>query len=134
MNSEIEITVRGYHCDIFSHVNNARYIEFLEEGRWKAFEKSDVSWNELGELGLTFGVININITYKSQAGVGTVLVLKTSLKKTGRSSITFSQVITDKDSGKLVVDAEVTVVVIDVRTGRPHEVDKELKRRLAGLD
>ncbi|XLM23374.1 thioesterase, partial [Chromobacterium piscinae] len=28
------IKVRGYHLDLFGHVNNARYLEFLEEARW----------------------------------------------------------------------------------------------------
>ena len=25
------IKVRGYHLDVYQHVNNARYLEFLEE-------------------------------------------------------------------------------------------------------
>jgi thioesterase III len=36
----IDIKVRGYHLDVFSHVNNARYLEFLEEARWAAIEKT----------------------------------------------------------------------------------------------
>jgi thioesterase-3 len=27
------IKIRGYHLDLNGHVNNARYLEFLEEGR-----------------------------------------------------------------------------------------------------
>jgi len=26
----IEIKIRGYHIDMFRHVNKARYLEFLE--------------------------------------------------------------------------------------------------------
>jgi len=29
-----QIKVRGYHCDFYGHVNNARFLEFLEEARW----------------------------------------------------------------------------------------------------
>jgi thioesterase-3 len=29
-----EIIIRGYHLDGYQHVNNARYLEFLEEDRW----------------------------------------------------------------------------------------------------
>ncbi|WP_193386247.1 acyl-CoA thioesterase, partial [Yersinia pestis] len=29
------IKVRGFHIDVFQHVNNARYLEFLEEARWE---------------------------------------------------------------------------------------------------
>ena len=31
---ETEIKIRGYHTDLYQHVNNARYLEFLEEGRY----------------------------------------------------------------------------------------------------
>ncbi|MEO9273816.1 hypothetical protein ABFY09_03070 [Marinomonas sp. 5E14-1] len=27
----IQIKVRGYHLDVFQHINNACYLEFLEE-------------------------------------------------------------------------------------------------------
>ena len=31
---QTQIKVRGYHLDVYQHVNNARYTEFLEEARW----------------------------------------------------------------------------------------------------
>lgn len=31
---QTQIKVRGYHLDVYQHVNNARYPEFLEEARW----------------------------------------------------------------------------------------------------
>ena len=34
------IKVRGYHADLYGHVNNARYLELLEEARWNHFENS----------------------------------------------------------------------------------------------
>ena len=38
------IKVRGYHLDLYGHVNNARYLEFLEEARWAYFEPP-TAWN-----------------------------------------------------------------------------------------
>ena len=32
MLNKTQIKVRGYHLDLFQHVNNARYLEFIEEG------------------------------------------------------------------------------------------------------
>lgn len=32
--SSVALRVRGYHLDGYGHVNNARYLEFMEEGRW----------------------------------------------------------------------------------------------------
>ena len=33
------IKVRGFHTDLYGHVNNARYLEFLEEARWEFLEQ-----------------------------------------------------------------------------------------------
>ena len=38
--SEILIKVRNYHADNHNHVNNARYLEFFEEGSWDFLEKN----------------------------------------------------------------------------------------------
>ena len=34
---ESEVRVRGFHVDVYQHVNNARYLEFLEDARWHFF-------------------------------------------------------------------------------------------------
>ncbi len=36
---QTQIKVRGYHLDVYQHVNNARYPEFLE-ARWDSPENS----------------------------------------------------------------------------------------------
>ena len=33
-----KIKVYGYHLDMYGHVNNARYLEFLETARWQLIE------------------------------------------------------------------------------------------------
>ncbi len=33
-----EIKIRGYHLDLYGHVNHARYLEFLEDARWGMME------------------------------------------------------------------------------------------------
>ena len=43
-----DIRVRGYHLDLYGHVNNARYLEFLEEARWDLFD------NNLDPMALPF--------------------------------------------------------------------------------
>ena len=37
--SHVSMRVRGYHLDGYGHVNNARYLEFMEEGRWAFFDE-----------------------------------------------------------------------------------------------
>ena len=127
MKSEIEIKVRGYHLDIYSHVNNARYLEFMEEGRWAAFENlGDVK--DILSKGYALTVVNINISYISSATVGDILILKTDLLKTGTKSITVSQKIFKKEGMEPVIDAVVTFVVVDAKTGKSVQLNDRIMK------
>jgi len=129
MKSEIEIKVRGYHLDIYSHVNNARYLEFLEEGRWAAFENmGDVK--EILSKGYALTVVNININYISSATAGDILVIKTDLVKTGTKSITVSQKIFKKEGLAPVIDALVTFVLVDTKTGKSVPLNERILKYL----
>ncbi|MEY3443375.1 MAG: hypothetical protein RLZZ519_1656, partial [Bacteroidota bacterium] len=74
-----EIKVRGYHADLYGHVNNARYLELLEEARWNHFENS-VDSEEFKRNGWAFVLVNININYRKPALPGDVLYIHTSYK------------------------------------------------------
>ena len=130
MKSEIEIKVRGYHLDIFAHVNNARYVEFLEEGRWAALEDSHIA-KKIIDSGHAFIVVNINISYLKPAVVNDLLVLRTDLKKIGNKSITLTQEIFRKNKGSepeaKVVDAEVTFVLVNMKTNKAVPVSDEIR-------
>jgi len=130
MKSEIQIKVRGYHLDIFAHVNNARYVEFLEEGRWAALEDSHIA-KKIIESGHAFTVVNINISYLKPAVVNDILTLRTSLKRIGNKSITLTQEIFKTSKGSepeiKVVEAEVTFVIVDMKTDRAVPVNDEIR-------
>src|SRR5690606_41128608 len=68
----VDIKVRGYHLDIYHHVNNGRYLEFLEEGRWEYFGHHGF-FQELDASGLAFVIANINISYRRPAFAGEII-------------------------------------------------------------
>ena len=37
MKTRFEFNVRGYELDSFGHVNNAVYLNYLEQARWEMF-------------------------------------------------------------------------------------------------
>ncbi len=71
---EPEIRIRGYHTDLYQHVNNARYLEFLEEGRWQLLE-DHFNLEDFMKKGFLFFVVNINISYKRQARVNDIVIV-----------------------------------------------------------
>ncbi|WP_457577330.1 acyl-CoA thioesterase [Desulfomarina sp.] len=112
MEALTEIKVRGYHCDFYGHVNNARYLEFFEEDRWARLESS-IDLQKWAKKGLIFLVVNINVNYRSAAPVGATLTVMSRLEKIGSKSAVLKQEIVYKETEELVADALVTFVVRD---------------------
>lgn len=128
---EPEIKIRGYHTDLYAHVNNARYLEFLEEGRWQLLE-DHIDLNTFTQKGFLFFIVNINISYRSQAKVDDVVTIKSGLKKIGKTSAVIRQLITNKETGKVIVDADITFVITN-ETQKPLIIDGELKEIIKRL-
>ncbi|MBK7983572.1 MAG: acyl-CoA thioesterase [Candidatus Competibacteraceae bacterium] len=129
MSHRIEIKVRGYHLDLYRHVNNARYLEFLEEARW-SFLESQGSLDFLQERGYTFALVNININYRRAAYMGETLDITTSVKSIGNRSCVMRQLVTLKGSATVVADADVVFVIVDTRTEKSALLEGELRAAL----
>jgi thioesterase-3 len=126
-----EITVRGYHADFYGHVNNARYLEFLEEDRWAGIEEA-IDLPKWKNLGLIFLVVNININYRKAVPVGETVVLTTELTEIGHRSSTLKQQVLIKETSEVAADALVTFVIMD-RTGKAAVMEGEIREELEKL-
>ncbi|MFT5599954.1 MAG: thioesterase-3 [Flavobacteriales bacterium] len=129
-NKLTDIIVRGYHLDGYAHVNNARYLEFLEEARWQYFDYIPAEWYKTS--GLAFVIVNININYKFSATFGDVLSVETEVEKIGNTSMVFSQKVALKNSSKAVCDAKITFVILNTKTGKPVKIEGDLLKLLKG--
>ncbi|WP_261641481.1 acyl-CoA thioesterase [Erwinia mallotivora] len=123
------IKVRGYHLDVYQHVNNARYLEFLEEARWAWLEQLDV-FNWMTENRLAFVLVNININYRRPAVLGDELNINSELLELSGKSGVIAQTVTQASGGEAVADARLTFVCIDLLTQKAQPVEGELKRRM----
>lgn len=128
----ISIKVRGYHLDLYGHVNNARYLEFLEEARWSFFEeRGDLPW--FLQSGLALVVVNINIDYLHPATMGDRLSVETAVKSVGQRSSVIHQRVLRAGSDRVVAEADVTFVAYDGKAGRAVEIDGKLRELLCAL-
>ncbi len=126
------IKVRGYHLDVYQHVNNARYLEFLEEARWQWLEDVD-AFHWLMDQKLAFVVVNININYRRPAVLGDVLNIESEVSQlNGKSGIISQRVLLAGDN-TVVADAALTFVCIDLRTQKAVPMEGELRDRLSAL-
>jgi len=128
MITRTEVKVRGYHLDAYQHVNNTRYLEFLEDGRWDYNEKTHL-FDGLPE-GIGPVVVNINVNYRRPATLGDILEVRTGIGAVNSKSFVFHQEIVLRDTGAKVADADVTLVFIDFKTQRAVP----LKQNLPAVD
>jgi thioesterase III len=131
MTTGVEIKIRGYHCDFYGHVNNARYLEFLEEGRWQRLE-STLDLTQWAAQGLIFLVVNININYRRAVGVGETVRVTTSLEKIGARSAVLGQEVAVQPGGQVAADAQVTFVVADAH-GKAVSLTGTVRQQLERL-
>lgn len=127
------INVRGYHIDLYGHVNNARYLEFLEEARWELLDKT-VDRDKWHRQGIGLSVVNININYRRPAVMGDRLEIKTTLERIGRKSVVLKQVITKTGDRRLVAEALVTFVIVDMKTLQAIPVSDEIRAELTAIN
>lgn len=117
MPHEMTVRVRGYHCDFYGHVNNARYLELFEEARWQ-WAESVMDLPAWQAAGFGFVVAGIDIRYRRPAPAGMLLRVRSDIVRLDAKSGVFRQEILEAADGRLLVEADVTFAVIDTRTGR----------------
>ncbi|HAZ4813869.1 TPA: YbgC/FadM family acyl-CoA thioesterase [Enterobacter cloacae] len=126
---QTKIKVRGFHLDVYQHVNNARYLEFLEEARWDVLENSE-SFQWLTAHNIAFVVVNININYRRPAVLGDVLTVTSQVQQLNGKSGVLSQIVTLDPEGQVVADALITFVCIDLKTQKALPLEGELREKL----
>ncbi|MGR2856148.1 YbgC/FadM family acyl-CoA thioesterase [Erwinia sp. 1181_3] len=127
------IKVRGYHLDVYQHVNNARYLEFLEEARWAWLEESE-AFHWMNKLGMAFVVVNININYRRPAVMGDVLVIDSQLMTLGGKSGVIDQRVSLQSDGSAIADALLTFVCIDLNSKKALPLEGELRLQLETIN
>lgn len=119
------ITVRGYHLDGYRHVNNARYLEFLEEARWNLFDECKLT-EEFIKRKMGMVMANINITYKRPLTFGNILEIKSRVLEYDKRRGIMEQKMYYLNSDKIVSEALINFVFVDLTTGRSFDIDDDL--------
>jgi thioesterase-3 len=125
METSLEIVVRPTEIDINGHVNNAKYVEYLEWGREEWYERNGLPYERLFALGAVTVTVNLNLNYRKECRQGELLVVLTRPERLGRTSFTLRQEIR-KRTGEVAADAMVTLVTIDPATRISRPVPNEL--------
>ena len=124
MKSTTKITVRNYHIDHFGHVNHARFVELLEEARWRYLEENQLL-EPIHHIGAFHVVAKAILQYKHPAHIGDVLCFETQINQRSTHSFQVDQKGYLQKSGKMVIQAKITNVFIDQK-GQLRLIDQDI--------
>ncbi len=119
------LQLRWSDLDAFNHVNNARYLTFLEEARIRWFDSIGEAWvtDEFAPV-----VVSVQLNYKQPIPYPADVVVELYVEKVGNSSTTIAHRIVSADGATLYNDGNVVAVWIDRRTGRPMSLPEPIRR------
>jgi acyl-CoA thioester hydrolase len=129
MASECSFRVRTYECDMYGHVNNANYLNYLEHARFEYLRDIGFDFLQATKAGYGIFIARIEIDYKAPATTDDFLAVKTWPIKKGTISGVIAQEIRRGDD--LITKAKVTWAFVDAKTGVPTKIPK--KWDLSGL-
>ena len=124
--AHIPISVRWRDMDSMGHVNNAKYISYLEEAR--------VRWLlTVPGISMTDRIAPVvaanNINYKRPLTWPNDVVVELYVDRVGSSSVTIGhRIVASTDSAVLYSDGNVVVVWMDTQTGQSAPLPEAIRK------
>lgn len=132
MSFESTFRIRSFHTDSFGHVNNARYLELLEEARWQFAEHHGLV-DLLNESNLGFIIMQLNLRFRLPIFEGDTIQIFTSLVTLGSDIGEVEQLIRKKNSGKLAAKSMFSFVLIDRKSGVSVPIEGKIRSLLLSI-
>ncbi|MBI2222463.1 MAG: acyl-CoA thioesterase [Acidobacteria bacterium] len=123
------LDVRFRDCDAMGHVNNAVYLTYMEQARFKHWR---ALWNYAEDRFPDPGVIlaRAECDYKSPARLGEAIEVRLSVAAIGRTSFQYEYEIVSGEDGRLIANAKTVQVVYDYAKNTPVPVPERWRELL----
>ena len=121
----MEIKIYYEDTDCGGVVYYANYLKYFERARTEYLELRGHSVAALMEEGVIFVVVRAEVDYCSPGRYGDTLVIETEVGEVTRAALTFSHVIREKVSGRVVVKGSARLAAMD-KNGKVTRLDKGL--------
>jgi len=118
------IALRWSDLDALNHVNNARYLTFVEQARIEWFDTVDEPWmtDEMGPV-----VATATLNFRRPIEYPASIAVELFTERLGTTSVTIGHRIVAAD-GTVHCDGHVVAVWIDRRSGKPRPLPAAVRR------
>ena len=128
--SRIGLCVAENEIDSLGHVNNARFLEYLERGRTDWYNRCDPGLNDFTGHSLGTVVVRMEINYRRECFSGAQLSVLTRAHSRGQKSYVLQQEIYNSED-ECVCDAMVTSVIMDMNARTTASLPESLAEQFA---
>jgi tol-pal system-associated acyl-CoA thioesterase len=129
----LKIPVRVYYQDTDAGgvVFHAQYLAFMERARTEMLNQAGVDLAALVERhGVLIMVHHISVKYHLPARLNELVSVSAEVVKMGRASFVFRQLV--ERGAELLVEADVTLALVDRERMKPARMPPELQQALLG--
>ena len=127
-----EIPVRPDDIDMFQHVHNSRYLDYIQAARYDQMIRCyKMSMQEFMIMGYGFVVKKAELNFKRALIMGDVMLISTQVKEFNGSDITVEFEIVNKKNEKTSCDGVMLYTMINLKTGRSEKVPEEIQTKFS---
>ena len=113
MKHVLEQTVYYADTDSYGVVWHGTYLRWMEQARVEFCRNLGIDLVSMKENDVVIPVTNINIRYKASAKLDNTVIVETQITKISPLTVTFNQIIKEKDTNKIFTNADVEVVAVN---------------------
>lgn len=114
---EYPLKVREGHLDTFGHMNNAIYLQILEEARWEILNQNGYGLDYIRKSGMGPTIVEVNLRFKREIRVLQNIIIRSQLKSYEGKIAIFEQLILN-DAGETCCEAVFKFGLFDTKTRR----------------
>lgn len=124
---ESELNVRPDDIDMFNHVHNSKYLDYVLAARYEQMDKFyGMSWEDFAKQGYGWVVTKVSIAFKRPLIMGDMMLIRTGIVEMNEKGCTVQFEIVNKKTNKVASDGTFDYVMIDLSTQRSAKVSEEM--------
>lgn len=124
---ETELKVRPDDIDMFNHVHNSKYLDYVLAARYEQMQDNyGMSWEEFTKIGYGWVVSHVDINFKRPLLMNDWMRIRTGILTINHKGCCVQFEIINKRTGKVAADGVFDYVMIDLNTNKSAKVTDEM--------
>ncbi|MES2652093.1 MAG: acyl-CoA thioesterase [Bacteroidota bacterium] len=124
---ESELNVRPDDIDMFNHVHNSKYLDYVLAARYEQMDKFyGMSWEHFAKMGYGWVVTKVTISFKRALLMSDTMLIRTGILEMNEKGCTVQFEIINKKTNKVASDGLFDYAMIDLSTKKACKVTEEM--------